>query len=93
MQKALQELLSEYEENAGNPEKTREIQLKMNQLAATDEKLGGHLRKAVMDSVSDNFIKTDIPLMVMMEAAISGKQDDLKGTLWLMSTTDFYQVS
>lgn len=80
VQKALQELLSEYEENAGNPEKTREIQLKMNQLAATDEKLGGHLRKAVMDSVSDNFIKTDIPLMVMMEAAISGKQNDLKGT-------------
>uniref|UniRef100_A0A674NKL1 Catenin (cadherin-associated protein), alpha 1 n=1 Tax=Takifugu rubripes TaxID=31033 RepID=A0A674NKL1_TAKRU len=36
------------------------------------------LRKAVMDHVSDSFLETNVPLLVLIEAAKNGNEKEVK---------------
>uniref|UniRef100_A0A803Y381 Catenin alpha 2 n=1 Tax=Meleagris gallopavo TaxID=9103 RepID=A0A803Y381_MELGA len=36
------------------------------------------LRKAVMDHISDSFLETNVPLLVLIEAAKSGNEKEVK---------------
>ncbi|KAB0360616.1 hypothetical protein FD754_004772 [Muntiacus muntjak] len=37
-----------------------------------------NLRKAVMDHISDSFLETNVPLLVLIEAAKSGNEKEVK---------------
>lgn len=40
--------------------------------------LSSQLRKAVMDHVSDSFLETNVPLLVLIEAAKNGNEKEVK---------------
>ncbi|KAG8513695.1 Catenin alpha-2 [Galemys pyrenaicus] len=40
--------------------------------------LAEQLRKAVMDHISDSFLETNVPLLVLIEAAKSGNEKEVK---------------
>ena len=40
--------------------------------------LTSQLRKAVMDHVSDSFLETNVPLLVLIEAAKNGNEKEVK---------------
>lgn len=40
--------------------------------------LSFQLRKAVMDHISDSFLETNVPLLVLIEAAKSGNEKEVK---------------
>lgn len=40
--------------------------------------LPSQLRKAVMDHVSDSFLETNVPLLVLIEAAKNGNEKEVK---------------
>ncbi|KAH7710192.1 catenin [Aphelenchoides avenae] len=77
LREALQDLLTQYENNIGKHEPTEELDLSTVHLAHKIKDLRRHLRRAIVDHVSDAFVDTSTPLMLLVKAAREG---DVQGT-------------
>uniref|UniRef100_A0A0N5AZ37 Catenin alpha n=1 Tax=Syphacia muris TaxID=451379 RepID=A0A0N5AZ37_9BILA len=69
LRQALQDLLSEYERNCGRIEPTEDLYLAVSHLGHKAKDLRRHLRRAIIDHISDAFIDTSTPLMILIESA------------------------
>nr|XP_045740626.1 catenin alpha-2 isoform X7 [Mirounga angustirostris] len=79
VRQALQDLLSEYMNNSGKKERknTRNI-CHLDNICQKVRDMKRQLRKAVMDHISDSFLETNVPLLVLIEAAKSGNEKEVK---------------
>ena len=77
VRQALQNLIGEYINNSGKPQKTYELQNAIEDVVGKNKDLKRQLRRAVMDHVSDNFIKTSVPLLCLIESATQGKSEEV----------------
>ena len=77
VRQALQNLIGEYINNSNKPQKTYELQSAIEDVVGKNKDLKRQLRRAVMDHVSDNFIKTSVPLLCLIESATQGKQEEV----------------
>jgi catenin alpha len=75
---ALQDLLNEYVNNAGNPNKTAMLENAIDAMVGKNRDLKRQLRKAVVDHVSDTYLQTSVPLLVLIEAAKNGNEEEVK---------------
>uniref|UniRef100_A0A3Q3M9M4 Catenin alpha-1 n=1 Tax=Mastacembelus armatus TaxID=205130 RepID=A0A3Q3M9M4_9TELE len=85
VRQALQDLLSEYMGNVSGltfpfPSKDRSDALNtaIDRMTKKTRDLRRQLRKAVMDHVSDSFLETNVPLLVLIEAAKNGNEKEVK---------------
>uniref|UniRef100_A0A1I7VC56 Catenin alpha n=1 Tax=Loa loa TaxID=7209 RepID=A0A1I7VC56_LOALO len=69
LRQALQDLLAEYEKNCGRAEPSEDLDLAMVHLGHKTKDLRRHLRRAIVDHVSDAFLDTITPLMMLIESA------------------------
>uniref|UniRef100_A0A0B7AJ53 Catenin alpha n=1 Tax=Arion vulgaris TaxID=1028688 RepID=A0A0B7AJ53_9EUPU len=74
VRQALQDLLTEYMNNAGRKEQSEELDQAIDNMAKKTKDLRRQLRKAVVDHVSDTFLETSVPLLVLIEAAKAGDE-------------------
>lgn len=78
VRQALQDLLSEYMGNAGRKERSDALNAAIDKMTKKTRDLRRQLRKAVMDHVSDSFLETNVPLLVLIEAAKNGNEKEVK---------------
>ncbi|XP_037091694.1 catenin alpha-like isoform X2 [Pollicipes pollicipes] len=78
VRQALQDLLSEYMSNMGRKEPSEELDRALDHISRKTRDLRRHLRKAVVDHVSDSFLETNVPLLVLMEAARAGNEREVE---------------
>ncbi|VDN52099.1 unnamed protein product [Dracunculus medinensis] len=78
LRQALQELLDEYEKNCGRAEPSEDLDLAMVHLGHKTKDLRRHLRRAIVDHVSDAYLDTNTPLMMLIESA--KRHDELATT-------------
>ncbi|XP_017340381.1 catenin alpha-1 [Ictalurus punctatus] len=78
VRQALQDLLSEYMGNAGRKERSDALNTAIDRMTKKTRDLRRQLRKAVMDHVSDSFLETNVPLLVLIEAAKNGNEKEVK---------------
>uniref|UniRef100_A0A8C7MEZ8 Catenin alpha-1 n=1 Tax=Oncorhynchus kisutch TaxID=8019 RepID=A0A8C7MEZ8_ONCKI len=78
VRQALQDLLSEYMGNAGKKDKSDALNTAIDRMTKKTRDLRRQLRKAVMDHVSDSFLETNVPLLVLIEAAKNGNEKEVK---------------
>uniref|UniRef100_A0A671X247 Catenin alpha-2 n=1 Tax=Sparus aurata TaxID=8175 RepID=A0A671X247_SPAAU len=92
VRQALQDLLSEYMNNVrqrygtwnkyscatGRKEKGDPLNSAIDKMTKKTRDLRRQLRKAVMDHISDSFLETNVPLLVLIEAAKSGNEKEVK---------------
>nr|KAG5698062.1 hypothetical protein BaRGS_016710 [Batillaria attramentaria] len=74
VRQALQDLLTEYERNAGQREPSEALEKAIDNMCKKTRDLRRQLRKAVVDHVSDTFLETNVPLLVLIEAAKAGDE-------------------
>lgn len=74
VRQALQDLLTEYMNNAGKKEPSEELESAIDNMTKKTKDLRRQLRKAVVDHVSDTFLETNVPLLVLIEAAKAGDE-------------------
>ncbi|KAI0228235.1 Catenin alpha-2 [Lamellibrachia satsuma] len=82
VREALQGLLTEYMNNcgashgtqAGRKEPSEELDRAIENMCKKTRELRRQLRKAVVDHVSDSFLETNVPLLVLIEAAKAGNE-------------------
>lgn len=72
VRQALQDLLAEYKASAGRKEDS--LDKAVEQMGRKTRDLRRQLRKAVVDHVSDSFLETQVPLLVLVEAARAGNE-------------------
>ncbi|CAJ0588735.1 unnamed protein product [Cylicocyclus nassatus] len=68
LRQALQDLLGEYEKSSGR-ENSEDVDLAMVLVGRKAKDLRRHLRRAVVDHVSDAFLDTTTPLLILIDAA------------------------
>ncbi|XP_067408702.1 catenin alpha-3 isoform X2 [Emydura macquarii macquarii] len=78
IRQALQDLLSEYMNNADKKEKSNALNIAIDNMCKKTRDLRRQLRKAIIDHVSDAFLDTTIPLLVLIEAAKNGREKEIK---------------
>lgn len=78
VRQALQDLLSEYMGNTGRKERSDALNSAIEKMTKKTRDLRRQLRKAVMDHVSDSFLETNVPLLVLIEAAKNGNEKEVK---------------
>ncbi|KAG8439163.1 hypothetical protein GDO86_005397 [Hymenochirus boettgeri] len=78
VRQALQDLLSEYMGNTGRKERSDALNSAIDRMTKKTRDLRRQLRKAVMDHVSDSFLETNVPLLVLIEAAKNGNEKEVK---------------
>uniref|UniRef100_H0WM51 Catenin alpha 3 n=1 Tax=Otolemur garnettii TaxID=30611 RepID=H0WM51_OTOGA len=78
IRQALQDLLSEYMNNVGNWYARPELQSETDNMCRKCKDLRKQLRKAIIDHVSDSFLDTTVPLLVLIEAAKNGREKEIK---------------
>ncbi|CAK8697210.1 unnamed protein product [Clavelina lepadiformis] len=78
VRQALQDLLQEYINNAGRPDKSDELESAVDHMMQKTKDLRRQLCKAVIDHISDSFLDTNIPILVLIEAAQSGDEKQVK---------------
>nr|XP_033796352.1 catenin alpha-3 isoform X2 [Geotrypetes seraphini] len=78
IRQTLQDLLSEYMSNAGQKEKSNSLNSAIENMCKKTRDLRRQLRKAIIDHVSDSFLDTTLPLLVLFEAAKNGKENEIK---------------
>ncbi|KAK6758668.1 hypothetical protein RB195_016099 [Necator americanus] len=76
LRQALQDLLGEYEKSCGR-DNNEDVDLAMVLVGRKAKDLRRHLRRAVVDHVSDAFLDTNTPLLILIDAA---KRRDSEGT-------------
>lgn len=78
VRQALQDLLHEYMANAGKKEQSSGLERAIESMCRKTRDLRRQLRKAVVDHVSDSFLETNVPLLVLMEAARNGNEKEVE---------------
>ncbi|XP_072095278.1 catenin alpha-3-like isoform X3 [Mobula birostris] len=78
VRQALQDLLLEYMSNAGYNERSDAVNLAIENMCKKMRQLRRQLRKAIIDHMSDSFLDTTVPLLVLIEAAKRGNEKDIK---------------
>ncbi|EHB07463.1 Catenin alpha-1 [Heterocephalus glaber] len=78
VRQALQNLLSEYMGNAGRKERSDALNSAIDKMTKKTRDLCRQLQKAVMDHISDSFLETNVPLLVLIEAAKNGNEKEVK---------------
>ncbi|KHJ46462.1 vinculin family protein [Trichuris suis] len=76
VRQALQDLLTEYEKNAGAKEPSEKLDLALASVGHRTRDLRRHLRRAIIDHVSDSFLDTQIPLLLLIDAASRGSMEE-----------------
>ena len=79
LRQALQDLLTQYEQNAGCKEPSEELDLTLVHLGHKARDLKRNLRRAVIDHISDAFLDTRVPLTLLINAASRGEQPGTDG--------------
>ncbi|KAM7335044.1 hypothetical protein ACRRTK_005521 [Alexandromys fortis] len=62
----------------GRKEKGDPLNIAIDKMTKKTRDLRRQLRKAVMDHISDSFLETNVPLLVLIEAAKSGNEKEVK---------------
>lgn len=78
VRQALQDLLTEYMENTGQKEPSPGLDKAIENWYKKTRDLRRQLRKAVVDHVSDSFLETNVPLLVLIEAAKAGDESGVE---------------
>ncbi|KAG8038484.1 hypothetical protein G9C98_006180 [Cotesia typhae] len=78
VRQALQDLLSEYMNNMGVKEQSEGLERAIDHMCRKTRDLRRQLRKAVVDHVSDSFLETNVPLLVLIEAARNGRDKEVE---------------
>ncbi|XP_031842539.1 catenin alpha isoform X2 [Nomia melanderi] len=78
VRQALQDLLSEYMNNMGVKEQSEGLERAIDHMCRKTRDLRRQLRKAVVDHVSDSFLETSVPLLVLIEAARNGRDKEVE---------------
>ena len=78
VRQALQDLLSEYMTNMGKKDRSEGLDRATDHMCRKTRDLRRQLRKAVVDHVSDSFLETNVPLLVLIEAAKSGNEKEVE---------------
>ncbi|KAH1023647.1 catenin alpha isoform X1 [Dendroctonus ponderosae] len=89
VRQALQDLLSEYMSNQlevlrgitgrmGNKDKTESLGKAIDNMKGKTKDLRRQLRKAVVDHISDSFMETSIPLLILIKAAQNGDEKQVE---------------
>ncbi|KAI7810789.1 hypothetical protein IRJ41_006577 [Triplophysa rosa] len=65
-------------EQTGRKEKGDLLNSAIDKMTKKTRDLRRQLRKAVMDHISDSFLETNVPLLVLIEAAKSGNEKEVK---------------
>ncbi|XP_065409505.1 catenin alpha-3 isoform X7 [Chrysemys picta bellii] len=63
---------------ADKKEKSNALNIAIDNMCKTTRNLRRQLRKAIIDHVSDSFLDTTIPLLVLIEAAKNGREKEIK---------------
>ncbi|CAD7692879.1 unnamed protein product [Nyctereutes procyonoides] len=71
-------LASNYFGLTGRKEKGDPLNIAIDKMTKKTRDLRRQLRKAVMDHISDSFLETNVPLLVLIEAAKSGNEKEVK---------------
>jgi len=78
VRQALQDLLTEYMNNMGRKEPSEELDKAIENMSRKTRDLRRQLRRAVVDHVSDTFMETNMPLLVLIEAAKAGNEKEVE---------------
>ncbi|XP_060534035.1 catenin alpha [Cylas formicarius] len=78
VRQALQDLLSEYMSNMGNKDKRDSLGRAIDNMKGKTKDLRRQLRKAVVDHISDSFMETSIPLLILIKAAQNGNEKEVE---------------
>ncbi|XP_053211286.1 catenin alpha-like [Panonychus citri] len=78
VRQALQDLLSEYLANVGSHEPSDNLERAVEHMTQKTKDLRRQLRKSVIDHVSDSFMETNVPLLVLDEAARRGDEVEVE---------------
>ncbi|KAK9877776.1 hypothetical protein WA026_019456 [Henosepilachna vigintioctopunctata] len=78
VRQALKDLLSEYMSNMGNKDKSEKLAGAIDNMGRKTRDLRRQLRKAVVDHVSDSFLETNVPLLVLIKAAQNGNEKEVE---------------
>nr|XP_036858865.1 catenin alpha-3 [Manis javanica] len=78
IRQALQDLLSEYMSDTGKKERSNTLNIAIENMCKKTRDLRRQLRKAIIDHVSDSFLDTTVPLLVLIEAAKNGREKEIK---------------
>ncbi|KAG9508516.1 Catenin alpha, partial [Fragariocoptes setiger] len=74
LRQALQDLLSEYMANMEKKTPSDNLNKALDHMLKKTRDLRRHLRKAVIDHVSDSFLDVDLPLRALVDAALTGDE-------------------
>ena len=74
----MQDLLQEYINNAGRSDKSDELEEAIGHMTVKTKDLRRQLCKAVIDHISDSFLDANIPILVLIDAAKSGDEKQVK---------------
>uniref|UniRef100_A0A8R1DYI7 Alpha-catenin n=1 Tax=Caenorhabditis japonica TaxID=281687 RepID=A0A8R1DYI7_CAEJA len=75
LRQALQELLTEYEKSRGRYDESDDIPLGIAEVHKKTKDLRRHLRRAIVDHISDAFLDTRTPIILLIEAAKTGSEE------------------
>ncbi|XP_068806940.1 catenin alpha-3 isoform X6 [Struthio camelus] len=78
IRQALQDLLSEYMNNTDKKERSNALNVAIDSMCKKTRDLRRQLRKAIIDHISDSFLDTTVPLLVLIEAAKNGREKEIK---------------
>uniref|UniRef100_A0A672U967 Catenin alpha 3 n=1 Tax=Strigops habroptila TaxID=2489341 RepID=A0A672U967_STRHB len=78
IRQALQDLLSEYINNTDKKERSNALNVAIDGMCKKTRDLRRQLRKAIIDHISDSFLDTTVPLLVLIEAAKNGREKEIK---------------
>ncbi|XP_059332968.1 catenin alpha-3 isoform X2 [Ammospiza nelsoni] len=78
IRQALQELLAEYLRSTDQAERSNALNVAIDSMCKRTRDLRRQLRKAIIDHISDSFLDTTVPLLVLIEAAKNGREKEIK---------------
>uniref|UniRef100_U3KEL6 Catenin alpha 3 n=2 Tax=Ficedula albicollis TaxID=59894 RepID=U3KEL6_FICAL len=78
IRRALQELLAEYLRSTDKAERSNALNVAIDAMCKKTRDLRRQLRKAIIDHISDSFLDTTVPLLVLIEAAKNGREKEIK---------------
>jgi catenin alpha len=95
VRQALQDLLSAYLNNAGTAQPNETLAGSVTEMRRKTRDLRKQLRKAVIDHVSDTYLDTNVPLLVLIEAARAGHEAQVEqcGQVFSMHAAKLVEVA
>ncbi|KAH1167664.1 hypothetical protein KIL84_003147 [Mauremys mutica] len=72
------QVLQTHTESADKKEESNALNIAIDNMCKKTRNLRRQLRKAIIDHVSDSFLDTTIPLLVLIEAAKNGREKEIK---------------